>query len=79
MDSIKKAAKKFFTWLINLMRPRYEITVSWNKEYGDADDRIYISKRVMVQKDRHLKFIDEDNKLIEYRSAGGLNYIIKKL
>jgi hypothetical protein len=33
----------------------------------------------MVQKDRHLKFIDEDNKLIEYRSAGGLNYIIKKL
>ena len=79
MDSIKKAAKKFFTWLINLMRPRYEITVSWNKEYGDADDRIYISKRVMVQKDRHLKFIDEDNKLIEYRSAGRLNYIIKRL
>jgi len=75
MDNIKKYFKKFFSWLLNLFRPRYEVRVSWNKEYGDSDDKIYISKKIMVQKDRHLKFIDEDSKLIEYRCAGGNNYI----
>ena len=79
MDNINKILKKCFIWLLNLFRPRYEVRVSWNKEYGDSDDKIYISKKIMVQKDRHLKFIDENSKLIEYRSAGGLNYIIKRM
>jgi hypothetical protein len=53
--------------------------VSFNKEYGDADDKVYISKKIIVQKENHLKFRDLHNKTIEYRSAGGLNYIIEDL
>tara|TARA_R110000822_G_scaffold140325_4_gene278032 strand:+ start:160 stop:381 length:222 start_codon:yes stop_codon:yes gene_type:complete len=71
--------KKFFKWLINLFRSRYEVTVSFNHVYGDADDRTYITKKILIQKDKHLKFKDEDNDMIEFRAATGLNYIIKEL
>ena len=42
---------------IGLFQTRYEVTVSFNKEWGDADDK----------------------EVVEYRSAAGLNYIIKEL
>ena len=71
--------KSAFWWFINLFRTRYEITVSFNKEWGDADDRTYIAKRLHKQKEKHLKFTNEDNEVIEYRSAAGLNYIIREL
>jgi hypothetical protein len=32
-----------------------------------------------VQKEKHLKFRDENNRLIEFRSAAGLNYIIEDI
>ena len=35
--------------------------------------------QIIVQKENHLKFRDLDNKTIEYRSAGGLNYIIEDM
>ena len=69
--------KLILNWVLKLFRKRYKITVSFNKEYGDADDRSYISKKIITQKENHLKFRDKNNKLIEYRSAGGLNYIIE--
>ena len=58
---------------------RYEITVSFNKEWGDADDRTYVTKKLLVQKEKHLKFRTVDGEVVEYRSAAGLNYIIKEL
>ena len=73
----KGMLKKILAWVLELFRTRYKITVSFNKEYGDADDRTYISKKIITQKEKHLKFRDEDNKLVEYRSAAGLNYIIE--
>ena len=48
-----------------------------NSVYGDADDRTFIAKKLLVQKEKHLKFRDEDNRIIEYRSSGGLNFIIE--
>ena len=69
--------KKILAWVLELFKTRYKITVSFNKEYGDADDRTYISKKIITQKEKHLKFRDEDNKLVEYRSSAGLNYIIE--
>ena len=77
MDNLKKFGKWVFNWLITLFQTRYKVTVSFNKEYGDADDRTYISKKIITQKEKHLKFRDVDNKLVEYRSAAGLNYIIE--
>ena len=69
----------FWNWFISLFQERYEVTVSFNKEWGDADDRTYITKKILVQKEKHLKFRTEDNEVVEYRSAAGLNYIIKEL
>ncbi len=69
----------FWNWFISLFQERYEITVSFNKEWGDADDRTYITKKILVQKEKHLKFRTEDNEVVEYRSAAGLNYIIKEI
>ena len=71
--------KFVLNWIIDLFRTRYKITVSFNKEYGDADDKSYISKKIITKKEKHLKFKDEDNNLIEYRSASGLNYIIEDM
>ena len=71
--------KEIFDWFLALFQSRYQIRVSFNKEYGDADDRVYTSKKILVQKENHLKFRNLDNKIIEYRSAGGLNYIIEDI
>ena len=75
MNTIKLIIK----WIIKLFKTRYKITVSFNKEYGDLDDKTYTSKKILVQKEKHLKFRDENNKIVEYRSASGLNYIIEDL
>ena len=74
---MQKTLKVFFLWFISLFDTRYKITVSFNKEYGDADDKSYIAKKIITQQENHLKFRDENNKLVEYRSSGGLNYIIE--
>ena len=71
--------KFVLNWIIDLFRTRYKITVSFNKEYGDSDDKVYISKKIITKKEKHLKFKDENNNLIEYRSASGLNYIIEDM
>ena len=47
--------------------------------YGDSDDKEYTTKKILVQKEKHLKFIDESGKKIEFKSAAGLNYIIEEL
>ena len=71
--------RKLINWIVSLFVQRYQIRVSFNKEYGDSDDKVYISKKIIVQKENHLKFRDLNNKTIEYRSAGGLNYIIEDM
>lgn len=68
---------KIWLWLKSKFITRYRITVSFNKEWGDADDRTYIVKKMLVQKEKHLKFRDEYDKIVEYRSSAGLNYIIE--
>jgi|TARA_R100000995_G_scaffold75064_1_gene44291 phage-related protein len=77
MDNLKKLSRWVFNWFLSLFQTRYKVTVSFNKEYGDSDDRTFITKKILVQKEKHLKFRDEDDRVIEYRSASGLNYIIE--
>tara|TARA_B100001939_G_C16817838_1_gene562988 strand:- start:622 stop:861 length:240 start_codon:yes stop_codon:yes gene_type:complete len=79
MEKVKKQLKRFWAWIKSLFQTRYKVTVSFNREYGDSDDRTYITKKIMVQKEKHLKFMNEDGKMIEYRSSSGLNYIIEDL
>tara|TARA_R110002050_G_scaffold121250_2_gene239579 strand:- start:84 stop:320 length:237 start_codon:yes stop_codon:yes gene_type:complete len=66
-------------FLISFFQSKYKVTVSFNKEYGDSDDITYVTQKIIVQKENHLKFRDENRKVIEYQSAGGLNYIIEEL
>ena len=79
MKTLKTILEKIWNWIKYLFTTRYKITVSFNKEWGDADDRSYIAKKISTQKEKHLKFTTEDNEVVEYRSAAGLNYIIKEL
>ena len=74
---MKDRLKRLWKWIKSLFQTRYKVTVAFNKEWGDADDRSYITKKILVQKEKHLKFKDEHGKIIEYRSAAGLNYIIE--
>ena len=74
---MKDRLKRLWKWIKSLFLKRYKVTVSFNKEWGDADDRTYITKKIIVQKEKHLKFRDEHGKIVEYRSAAGLNYIIE--
>lgn len=57
---------------------RYKVTVSFNSVYGDSDDRVFITRKVLIQKEKHLKFRDDHGKIVEYRSSGGLNYVIEE-
>ena len=77
MDKILNKIKLIWKWILEKFKPRYKVTVSFNKEYGDADDKTYITKKILIQKEKHLKFRDANNKLVEYRSSAGLNYIIE--
>ena len=79
MDKILNKIKLIWKWILEKFKTRYKVTVSFNKEYGDADDKTYITKKILIQKEKHLKFRDKDNKLIEYRSSAGLNYIIEDI
>ena len=76
---VKDFLASTFWWFIDLFRERYQITVSFNREYGDADDKQYIAKKIFKQTEKHLKFKDEDGCMVEFRSSGGLHYIIKEL
>ena len=45
--------KLALNWIIDLFKTRYKITVSFNKEYGDADDKTYITKKIITKKEKH--------------------------
>lgn len=77
MNKLKKWVKYIYEWIKSLFTTRYRVTVSFNNIYGDGDDRTFIAKKLLVQKEKHLKFVDEDNKTVEFRSSGGLNFIIE--
>tara|TARA_R100001369_G_scaffold20490_1_gene37621 strand:- start:351 stop:590 length:240 start_codon:yes stop_codon:yes gene_type:complete len=79
MKKIKNIIKLGIHWVLHHIWRRYKVTVSFNKEYGDSDDTVHITKKIIVQKENHLKFRNEKNREIEYRSSGGLNYIIEEL
>ncbi len=77
MNKILNKIKLIWRWILEKFKTRYKVTVSFNKEYGDADDKAYITKKILIQKEKHLKFRDENNKLIEYRSSTGRSYTIE--
>ena len=76
---MKQKLKEIWSWILNLFRTRYKLTVSYNSTYGDADDQEFIVKKFYWKQDKYISFKDEDNNLVEIRGAEGLNYRIQKL
>ena len=74
-----KHLKKLLDWFINLFQDRYEIIVSIDAKYGNSDDQQFIANKIIIQKEKHLKFRTEEDQIIEFRTSSGLNYIIKEL
>ena len=72
-----KILRTLLNWFINLFRTRYKVTVSFDRVYGNDDDQSYIAKRILIQKEKHLKFVDEYGKVVNFRGSAGLNYIIQ--
>lgn len=69
----------FWFWLKNLSITHYELTVSYNSTYGDADDQIFIVTKFFKKQDKYLMFKTEEGETVEIRGAEGLNYRIREL
>ena len=78
MDFLKNTAVKIWNWILTLFRTRYCVTVSYNAEWGDKDDRVYRNvRKIITKKEKLLSFIDENKNPVEIRGATGLNYKIE--
>ena len=75
---IRKTTRYIYESIKSMFVKRYLVTVSFNSVYGDSDDRQFITRKVIIQKEKHLKFRDDHGKIVEYRSSGGLNYVIEE-
>ena len=69
---------KIWKWLKSLFMTRYKVVVSFDSEYGNNDDKVYITKKIITQTEQHLKFKNERGYLKEYRSSSGHNYTIEE-
>jgi hypothetical protein len=75
---MKEALLKIWHWILSLFSTRYTVSVSYNSQWGDADDKIYHNvKKIIKTTDRILEFTDEEGNRCIIRSAAGLNYRIE--
>ena len=82
MDKIKQflgAIKRLWIWLKSKFVPLYKVTVSYNNVWGDSDDQVFLVKKVITQKEKHLKFRCESGEVIQFTGAEGLNYKIEEI
>ena len=78
MDFLKRQLKNLWSWIKSLFMTRYTVSVSYNAEWGDKDDRIYSGvRKIITKKEKLLSFIDENKNPVEIRGATGLNYKIE--
>ena len=71
--------KEIWTWIVNLFKTRYKLTVSYNSTYGDTDDETFIVLSFYNKQEKYLKFKTENKEIVEIRGAEGLNYKIEEL
>ena len=78
MDKVKIQFKRFWNWLKSFFQ------TDTRSQYHSTLNTVirmiaHMSLKILVQKEKHLKFKDEHGKMIDYKSAIGLNYIIEEL
>ena len=76
---INKVMKKIIEWLKSLFRKEFLITVYRSGDSSHVYKSEYTALKLFVTKPNHLKFRDFDGKMIELRSAVGLDYKIEEL
>ena len=82
-DKIKELLKRFFwfiwTWIKHLFKAEYKITVYRQSEGGNMYKSEYMSRNIMINKPKHLKFKDyETRNIVEIRSVLGLEVKIEE-
>ena len=75
----KNRIKAIWLWIVSWFSPRWKLEVSYNKEWGDSDDKVYIVRKFIVKKPNHLKFKTQDKDIVEVSSPSGLNYRITSI
>ena len=75
---LKKAILWLWDWLYYKLFPRYKLTVSYDKEWENDDDREYEVKRMIIEKPNYLKFKTDDG-IVEIRSPSGINTRLEEL
>lgn len=77
---MKSRLKKIWNNIKYWFRPEYKITVFRTQDLtGNVFKDEYTSKKILIQKEKHLKFLDTDKKMVELRNSNGLDYRIVEL
>ena len=71
--------KEWYIWLKSKFVPLYKVTVSFNSVYGDSDDQEFLVKKIITQKEKHLKFRTNSGEVVQFTGAEGLNYKIEEI
>ena len=82
METLKKILEKlkqFWYWFSSWFITYYEIKVSYNHTWGDADDQTYVVKKIYKKQPNFLRFKTQEGDIVEIRGAEGLNYRITQL
>ena len=70
--------KEFWYWLTRLFSTRYTIVVSFDQQWGNADDQVYEHVRKVIKANfKELKFVTEDKRKVHIRGMAGLRYKIE--
>ena len=81
MKHLKKlinAIKAIYWWIVNKLNPRFTVTVSFDNQFGNADDQIYTHVRKIIKANfKELKFRTNEKKVIHIKGMNGLRYKIE--
>jgi hypothetical protein len=77
---MKKFLKRLWHFIVSLFTHEFEITIyRQSTTTGNMYKSVYSAKRIMIRKDKHLKFRDwNSKKVVEVRSSSGLEYKIEE-
>ena len=70
--------KRFYYWIKSFFKTTYTIHVSYDSQWGNADDKVYQGVRsIQKQTFKELKFITEDKRPVHIKANSGLRYKIE--
>mgnify|MGYP005621634773 CR=1 FL=1 len=81
MKHLKKLinhCKTFYWWIVNKFNPRFTVTVSFDNQFGNADDQTYTHVRKIIKSNfKELKFRTDDKRVVHIKGMNGLRYKIE--